>query len=334
VIGEFARGEANAFELVGIVEDAAGTNESELVLGSVDELSQIIEKTRPDLVALVPGGNRPKIFGQLLDAASWDFRVLEMAQFYEHAFGRVPVRDLTNAWFMSVIHFYGRPSSRFVKRASDVAAALLLLVFALPFFPVLILLVRTTPGPVFYRQVRIGEHGKLFTMLKFRTMRVDAERPGEAVWASEKDPRATSTGQVMRRLRLDELPQIFNILRGDMSFVGPRPERPEFLDELVGVVPFWTHRHLVKPGITGWAQVNRGYTTDAEGTLEKLSYDLWYIRHRSLMVDFVICMRTLAAVMRGSHKTARRVEQPQARVTQTRPLAVYPVEAQLEVEHV
>ena len=149
------------------------------------------------------------------------------------------------------------------------------------------------------RQTRVGEHGELFLMYKFRTMRVDAEAPGEAVWATENDPRVTSVGRIMRRFRLDELPQIWNVLNGDMSIVGPRPERPEFIDQLLESVPFWARRHLVKPGITGWAQVKRGYTADTKGSLEKLSYDLWYIRHRSLTTDAVICARTLAAILRG-----------------------------------
>jgi exopolysaccharide biosynthesis polyprenyl glycosylphosphotransferase len=329
VVREFARGEGESFELVGIVEDE-DSGARGLVIGSVDELAQIIGETHPDLVALVPGCNRPKIFDQLLNASAGDFRVLELAQFYEHAFGRVPVRDLTNAWFMSVLHFYRHPYSTYVKRTADIVAATILLILTLPLFPILMLLVSLSPGPIFYRQVRIGEHGKLFTMYKFRTMRTDAERTGEAVWASAVDPRATRVGRIMRRTRLDELPQIFNILRGDMSFVGPRPEWPEFLDEIVDHVPFWTYRHLVKPGVTGWAQVNRGYTTDVEGTLEKLSYDLWYVRHRSLFVDVVICGRTLAAVVRGTHGAASLQQTPPT-VTQVRSLSM-PPEPELEIE--
>jgi exopolysaccharide biosynthesis polyprenyl glycosylphosphotransferase len=331
VVREFARGEGESFELVGIVEDEdSGTRG--LVIGSVDELGQIIGRTHPDLVALVPGCNRPRIFQQLLDASDRDFRVLELAQFYEHAFGRVPVRDLTNAWFMSVLHFYRHPYSIYVKRTTDIVAATILLILTLPLFPVLMLLVGLSPGPIFYRQIRIGQHGKLFTIYKFRSMRTDAERTGVAVWASAVDPRATRVGRIMRRTRLDELPQIFNILRGDMSFVGPRPERPEFLDDIIGRVPFWTYRHLVKPGVTGWAQVNRGYTTDVEGTLEKLSYDLWYVRHRSLFVDVVICARTLAAVMRGTHGAAAP-EQTAPSVTQFRHRGITP-EPELEIERV
>jgi exopolysaccharide biosynthesis polyprenyl glycosylphosphotransferase len=244
------------------------------------------------------------VFPKLVEAASSGFRVLELPQFYEYAFGRVPLRDLPEAWFMSVMHAYQRPYSRLAKRSVDlVGGALLLLLFA-PLLPLLALMVRLTPGPVILRQTRLGEHGRPFTIYKFRTMRADAEKFGHAVWAVENDPRITLAGRVMRRLRLDELPQIWNVVRGEMSIVGPRPERPEFVDQLLEAMPFWTRRHLVRPGLTGWAQVNRGYAADTEGSLEKLSFDLWYVRHRSLTVDLVICFRTLAAVVRGERPAA------------------------------
>jgi exopolysaccharide biosynthesis polyprenyl glycosylphosphotransferase len=288
------------FVLAGVVDDDSRPSAfGALVLGTTSELPRILEQARPDLVALVPGANRPDTFAQLLDSAAAGFRVVELAQLYEHAFGRVPVRDLTRAWFMSVLHLYQRPYSKLAKRTTDIVGAVFLLLLAAPLFPLLALAVRGSGRGILLTQRRVGEHGEIFTMYKFRTMRKDAERPGEAVWAAKDDPRITGAGKVMRRLRLDELPQIWNIFRGDMSLVGPRPERPEFIEELLEAVPFWDRRHLVKPGITGWAQVNRGYTADSEGSLDKLSYDLWYIRHRSLTVDLVICARTLSAVLRG-----------------------------------
>lgn len=143
------------------------------------------------------------------------------------------------------------------------------------------------------------DDGVPFTIFKFRTMRQDAEAAG-AVWASESDPRITRSGKLMRKTRLDELPQLWNVLRGEMSIVGPRPERPEFMAELQEAVPFWSRRHLVKPGITGWAQVCRGYTADADGTAEKLAYDLWYLRHRSLVLDLAICVKTFTTLVTGS----------------------------------
>jgi lipopolysaccharide/colanic/teichoic acid biosynthesis glycosyltransferase len=160
-------------------------------------------------------------------------------------------------------------------------------------------LVWRSRGPVIFRQVRLGEGGKPFTIYKFRTMTTNAESDG-AVWALEGDPRVTDVGRFMRKTRLDELPQLWNVLRGDMSFVGPRPERPEFVAELESEVPYWSRRHLVRPGITGWAQVRRGYTADAAGTGDKLSYDLWYLRHRSLVVDIAICVKTVSTLLSGS----------------------------------
>jgi lipopolysaccharide/colanic/teichoic acid biosynthesis glycosyltransferase len=136
-------------------------------------------------------------------------------------------------------------------------------------------------------------------MLKFRSMHIDAEAAGP-VWAAERDPRVIPFGRLLRQARLDELPQLWNVLRGDMSIVGPRPERPEFVERLQTEVPFWSRRHLVKPGITGWAQVRHGYAADASSTSEKLSYDLWYLRHRSLVVDLAICLKTFSTLLSGS----------------------------------
>jgi lipopolysaccharide/colanic/teichoic acid biosynthesis glycosyltransferase len=152
---------------------------------------------------------------------------------------------------------------------------------------------------VLYRQTRLGEGGKTFEMLKFRTMVDGAEEGGAARWAEVHDPRVTAFGGLLRRTRMDEVPQLWNVLRGEMSIIGPRPERPEFLTLLEAEVPFWTRRHLVKPGITGWAQVRTGYASDVVGTVEKLSYDLFYIKHRSLLLDLAIALMTVRTVVSG-----------------------------------
>ena len=306
LLRDIRRGRAGGYELIGVVCPEAPEDVAEhvRVLGSVDELDRVIAEHRPDLVVLTPLKHE-ETFVRLLDAAEAGFRVLELAEFYEYAFGRVPIENLPHEWFMSVLHLYRRPYSRYAKRSVDIVGALVLFALTLPLFPLLALLVRRTPGPVFLRQIRLGEHGKLFTIYKFRTMRADAERPGQAVWAAgTHDPRITPAGAFLRRLRLDELPQLWNVLRGDMSLVGPRPERPEFLEELSRSVPNWTRRHLVKPGLTGWAQVRQGYTASAEATSVKLSYDLWYLRHRSLTVDFAILLRTTFAVVLGDRSAA------------------------------
>jgi exopolysaccharide biosynthesis polyprenyl glycosylphosphotransferase len=299
-------GRGRGYVIVGTVHDHELPRPHSAHLGTIAELDTVIEWVKPDIVVLAPGLNRPEAFQKLLDAAGVGFRVVELAQFYEHAYGRVPVEDLTRAWFMSVLHLYQRPYSELTKRTLDIVGACTLFILTLPIFPLLALFVRhNSAGPIILRQVRLGEHGKLFTIYKFRTMRADAEAVGTAVWADVEDPRVTRTGSIMRRFRLDELPQLWNVLRGDMSLVGPRPERPEFLIELSNRVPYWSRRHLVKPGLTGWAQVRHGYAASPEATSEKLSYDLWYIRHRSLTVDIAILLRTLAVVLRGDPR--RRV---------------------------
>jgi lipopolysaccharide/colanic/teichoic acid biosynthesis glycosyltransferase len=174
--------------------------------------------------------------------------------------------------------------------------ASIVLLLAAPLMLLIAGLVRLGSGPVIYRQTRVGEGGRRFTIHKFRTMHRDAEEPGQATYAERDDPRATSVGRLLRKLHLDELPQLWDVLRGDMSIVGPRPERPEFIPMLEEAIPFFTRRLLVKPGITGWAQLRRDYTSDFEGAAEKLSYDLWYVRHRTLTVDLAICAKTFSTL--------------------------------------
>jgi exopolysaccharide biosynthesis polyprenyl glycosylphosphotransferase len=201
---------------------------------------------------------------------------------------------------MSVFHLYQRPYSQATKRALDLTVAFCALVFAWPLFLAAALATRlSSPGPILFRQIRMGERGRPFRMLKFRTMIEGAEANGEARWAVENDPRVTRVGAVLRRTRIDELPQLWNVIRGEMSIVGPRPERPEFARLLQTNVPFWRQRHLVKPGITGWAQLQRGYTASMDETAEKLSYDLYYLRHRSLLLDCAIMVKTLETVVAG-----------------------------------
>ncbi|GAH73341.1 unnamed protein product, partial [marine sediment metagenome] len=167
--------------------------------------------------------------------------------------------------------------------------------------PLVALLIKlTSRGPVFYRQVRVGQSERPFRLLKFRSMRTDAEAEGKAIWAAENDPRVTWFGRFMRLTRVDELPQFINVLRGDMSFVGPRPERPEFVEELARKIPHYRLRHLVKPGITGWAQITYPYGADLEDARNKLRYDLYYVKHGNLGLDLVIVLRTIGAMFRGA----------------------------------
>jgi exopolysaccharide biosynthesis polyprenyl glycosylphosphotransferase len=288
------------FTVVGTVDDEQwpeAVHGGVPVLGRVADLSRIVEAQRPDLIVLADPDGSGRALESLLDVASSGFRVVGVTHFFEHAFGWVPLRHLTSGWFMSILHLHRRTYSRFAKRALDVIGASLgILVFA-PVVPLIILAVRRTPGRVIYRQTRVGEGGKLFTMYKFRTMDEDAEEPGRPVFAEENDPRVTSVGRVLRNTHLDELPQLWNVLKGDMSIVGPRPERPEFVRMLENTVPFLAHRLLIKPGITGWAQLRCDYASDSESAADRLSYDLWYLRHRTLTVDLAICAKTFSALL-------------------------------------
>ena len=286
------------FRVVGIVddEDEPTAVPGAPLLGSVPDLSRIVEAQRPDLIVLAEGDSSGRVLNSLLDVASSGFKVVGVTHFFEHAFGRVSLRHLTPAWFMSILHLHQRTYSRFAKRTFDVVCASIGILVAAPILPVIALLVRRTPGRVIYRQTRVGEGGKLFTMYKFRTMDQDAEEPGRPVFTEEDDPRVTSVGRRLRKTHLDELPQLWNVLKGEMSIVGPRPERPEFVRILEDAVPFLARRLLIKPGITGWAQLRCDYASDSESAADRLSYDLWYLRHRGLIVDLAICAKTFSAL--------------------------------------
>jgi lipopolysaccharide/colanic/teichoic acid biosynthesis glycosyltransferase len=201
------------------------------------------------------------------------------------------------------------------KRLTDLLCAVGCFLLAFPFFVTLPLIIKlTSPGPVFYLQRRTGLRGRPFTMWKFRSMVVGAEREGRAVWASERDPRVTAVGAVMRRFRMDELPQLFNILRGDMSFVGPRPERPEFVEVLERFIPDYHRRHFVKPGLTGWAQVRFRYGASVEDSKTKFAYDLDYLREQSLALDCWIILKTVGVVVRGEARAAATPSRFKAKV--------------------
>jgi exopolysaccharide biosynthesis polyprenyl glycosylphosphotransferase len=267
-------------------------------------LVEAVTSERPDVVVLA--GEEPaddaRALSDLLDhSGELSFRVVGAQDFHEHAFGRVPVSSLPPTWFMSLLHLNQRLYPRLLKRGLDLLLAGVGLLLAIPLLIVIAVAVRLSgPGPVLFRQLRLGEGGRTFTLVKFRTMIDGAEKPGEAVWAHANDARVTRLGRLLRKARLDELPQLWNVLRGEMSIVGPRPERPEFLPLLEMQVPFWTRRHLVKPGITGWAQVSHGYTASADETSDKLSYDLYYVKNRSLLLDLAIVAKTIRTVLSGS----------------------------------
>ncbi len=217
--------------------------------------------------------------------------------FYEAITGKILVEKVNPAWLIFSEGFdYGR-MTYLIKRAVDLTFALIGVTLSLPVTLITALLIKLeSPGPVFYKQERIGERGEVFSIIKFRSMRQDAEKNG-AVWARQNDDRVTRVGKFIRKVRIDEVPQMWNVIRGQMSFVGPRPERPIFVEQLVQKLPYYSLRHSAKPGITGWAQVCYPYGASEEDALRKLEYDLYYIKHQSFFIDLLIIFRTVKTVL-------------------------------------
>ncbi|HET9437496.1 MAG TPA: sugar transferase [Gaiellaceae bacterium] len=303
VAEELERQAASEFECVGRVRSPGSWSESSGngAAGDAGDLRGVIALARPDIVVLAHRDEDPEPVFDAVASNRGPVSVVDLAHFYEHAFGRVPVSCLSPRWFLSLLHLNQRAYPRVVKRVLDVIVALLGLLVTAPALPVIAVLVRRSgPGGVLFRQQRLGEGGRTFEIIKFRTMVDGAEADGEAVWARRDDPRVTDVGRFLRRTRLDEVPQLWNVLRGDMSIVGPRPERPEFVDILNSEIPYWTRRHFVKPGITGWAQVRRGYADDVDGTADKFAYDLYYLKHRSLVLDLAVILMTARTLVSGS----------------------------------
>jgi sugar transferase (PEP-CTERM system associated) len=234
---------------------------------------------------------------ELLRAKLDGVRVEDAATTYERMTGKILVDDLRPSWLIFSDGFQASRVTRFAKRLFDLTGALIGIVVAAPLMLLTAIAVRLeSPGPVLYRQERVGEHGRLFTLYKFRSMRIDAEQ-GTPIWATSHDTRVTRVGRFIRLTRLDELPQFWNVLRGEMSFVGPRPERLFFVQQLAESIPFYMARHAVRPGVTGWAQVRYRYGASVEDALEKLRYDLYYIKHRSLVFDLTILVDTIKVMV-------------------------------------
>lgn len=288
-------------EIVGYLADGGepgsgdGGVEGAPVLGGLQDVEAVLPEHEVSHVAVCP--DAPKT-AALAHAASHSeamgVSVQRLETVYENLTGRAPVLLAGTDWGEGLSSIRHHPYLTPYKRVVDVVMALLLLPIGLVAMGIAALAIKlSSPGPVLYSQKRVGKDGKEFTFTKLRTMVVDAERDTGAVWATEDDPRITRVGRVLRKLRIDELPQLFSVLKGDMSLVGPRPERPEFVSDFVSEIPFYEKRLLVRPGITGWAQVNHRYDQSIEDVVEKLRYDLYYVRHLSFTLDLQIMLRTL-----------------------------------------
>ncbi|MDB5333748.1 MAG: capsular polysaccharide biosynthesis protein [Phycisphaerales bacterium] len=270
----------------------------------VDRRAQLIQafnRVQPDEVIVMDNdGAVLEILHHCAGILKSGCGIFTYAAYYETLLGQVPIDAIDERGVLGWGFKVGSFHTGLAKRPTDLALAAIGLLVGAPLMLLCALLVRlTSPGPIIYRQVRVGRYGRHFWIYKFRTMRVDAERDG-AVWARAGDARVTPVGKFLRKTRFDELPQLFNILRGEMSLVGPRPERPEFVEQLQRHVPHYELRHLVQPGLTGWAQVRFRYGSSIEDAQRKLAYDLYYVRHCGLAFDAAIWMRTLAAMAKGA----------------------------------
>jgi exopolysaccharide biosynthesis polyprenyl glycosylphosphotransferase len=291
------------YKIVGYVHETQPKNKSDDLkyLGPSRELLSVIEKHKIHEIVVTTDGNlKNELFESLIQCQARGVRVSWMAEFYERLYQKVPVEHLDRSWALYMIQ--DRPVFDRLELGIKRLLDLMLLLFALPVFlliliPVALAIKLESPGPIFYRQVRCGRAGDPFMIYKFRTMVVNAEKDGKARWASKGDPRITRVGQFLRKARLDELPQLLNVFRGEMSMIGPRPERPEFVTQLEEAIPFYRMRHLVKPGLTGWAQINYDYGNTVDDALVKLQYDFYYVRYWSIWLDLYILFRTVGVVL-------------------------------------
>jgi exopolysaccharide biosynthesis polyprenyl glycosylphosphotransferase len=289
---------------VGLIDDDSAKQgrqiEGAAVLGDNSRLLELLEHHGvSDVIVAITGALNGSMFQALLDAQQRGIQIVRMPVAYEDLLGRVPIRYLESDWLLRSFVDELQVSAMYLllKRLLDILGALVglsLMALVLPWVALAIL--AESGRPVFLRQSRLGQGGRPFNVIKFRTMRQDAEADGQAHWAQQGDPRTTRVGRLLRRTHLDEFPQFWNVLMGEMSLVGPRPERPELVAELEKQIPFYRARLLVKPGIGGWAQVNYGKGASVEGSAEKLEYDLYYIQHRSLAMDLWILIRTAGAI--------------------------------------
>ena len=299
------RTDRRGFLVVGYVHvrgehDAVDEN---LIIRPDIPLLALANKFQVDEIVIAVGDRRRKSFPvhELLDCKLSGIDVIDLQGFFEREVGKLKLDILNPSWMIFSDGFDQGFYIDFQKRGFDIIVSVILLTVIWPAMLLVALAIKMEEGlraPVLYRQVRVGQHWKLFNVYKFRSMRVDAEKAG-AQWAQKNDSRITRVGDFIRKVRLDELPQIFNVLKGDMSFVGPRPERPEFVTKLTEQIPYYAERHRVKPGITGWAQVCYPYGASEKDSLEKLQYDLYYIKNYSVFLDMVIILQTAHEVVWG-----------------------------------
>jgi sugar transferase (PEP-CTERM system associated) len=310
-VGEFCSPNNRNFTLAGYAScncNGAIENENEnivvprdLIIGNAEDLLAATLQAQANII-VVALSERRGVFPlrDVLRCKLYGIEVLDAPSFYELVYGKLMLEHITPSWIIFSSGFRRPIYFNICKRYFDIVMSLAGLFLTLPFFPIIALAIKLdSPGPVFFRQIRVGNKEKLFNLYKFRTMRQDAEKKSGAIWAAKNDPRVTRIGSFFRNSRIDEIPQLYNVLRGDMSFIGPRPERPEFVEKLKQVIPYYSKRHFIKPGLTGWAQVRYPYGSSVEDAIEKLRYDLFYIKNLSSFLDTLIFFETIKVVLFG-----------------------------------
>ena len=291
-----------SFIVVGHVAmgDVEPVVKSAIPRGEIGSLADHVRTLEADEVVLALQERRNSMpVADLLHIRTMGVHVNEISTFLERETGRVDLRSVNPSWLIFSDGFSsGRRLSTWSKRLFDILASIIVLIPGLPIIAITALLVKLdSKGPAFFKQVRVGHYGERFTIVKLRSMKIDAEAPGEAIWAEKDDPRITRIGRIIRKIRVDELPQAWMVFKGKMSFVGPRPERPEFVDDLATKMPYYAERHVVKPGITGWAQINFPYGASMDDSRQKLEYDLYYAKNYTPFLDILILLQTVRVLL-------------------------------------
>jgi sugar transferase (PEP-CTERM system associated) len=300
------RNQELGIEIVGFVDSdplaAQRLPRDMAIVGRIEDIPAIVRTRQVDRVVVSLADARGRLpMDKLLDMKLQGVSFDHLASVYEQYTGKIAIENLRPSWLIFSSGFRETRARRAAKRVSDMIAATIGLILASPAMLIVWVLVRlTSAGPVLFRQTRVGRNGHPFTLYKFRSMRADAEAETGPVWAQPGDSRVTPVGRFIRLTRLDELPQLWNVLIGEMSLVGPRPERPEFVEELTREIPFYGQRHVVQPGVTGWAQVRYKYGATKGDALEKLQYELFYIKNMSLALDLVIMFHTIKTMISGA----------------------------------
>lgn len=294
------------FHIVGFVDNIPELVGKSLinpsVIGLTDDIGLLVERHQVDRIVVAVEDRRGKFpTEELLNLTlSGRIAVEESAQYYERLTGKIASEMLRPSWLIFSRGSRYSDVARHVRRILNAALAVAGFVLSLPIMILTAIAVKLdSRGPIFYTQERVGKNGRSFKIIKFRSMRAEAEADSGPVWAEASDPRVTRVGRIIRKLRLDELPQFINVIRGDMNFVGPRPERPVFVEQLSEIIPYYSQRHLIKPGLTGWAQIKYPYGASVEDAIEKLRYDLYYIKNQSLLLDAAIVFETVKTVLSG-----------------------------------